>query len=77
MDVVWPRMKSSADSISILPVVDGRDPVAIRPSGSPVLKKNAVPAAGPAANVPASNSADSAAVDMLLIISVPFEKGEI
>jgi hypothetical protein len=34
------RTKSSADSISILPALSGRDAVAISPSGSPVLKKN-------------------------------------
>src|SRR6185369_10494144 len=34
------RMKSSADSISILRWLSGRDAVAIRPSGAPVLKKN-------------------------------------
>jgi hypothetical protein len=33
-------MKSSADSISILRWLSGRDAVAIRPSGAPVLKKN-------------------------------------
>jgi hypothetical protein len=34
------RTKSSADSISILPAELGREAVAIRPSGFPVLKKN-------------------------------------
>jgi hypothetical protein len=33
-------MKSSADSISIFRWLSGRDAVAIRPSGAPVLKKN-------------------------------------
>src|SRR5438874_8539743 len=35
------RMKSSADSISILPGLSGRDAVAIKPSGLPVVKENA------------------------------------
>jgi hypothetical protein len=39
--------KSSADSISILPALSGRDAVAIRPSGLPVLKKNGTAMAGP------------------------------
>ena len=34
------RLKSSADSISAFPGLPGRDPVAIRPSGFPVLKVN-------------------------------------
>jgi hypothetical protein len=39
--------KSSPDSISILPALDGRDAVAILPSTSPVLKKNGTALAGP------------------------------
>src|SRR5713101_1328750 len=40
------RTKSSADSISNLPALSGRDAVAIFPSGSPVLKKNGVAVTG-------------------------------
>src|SRR4029450_13337604 len=39
-------MKSSADSISILPALSGREAVAILPSTSPVLKKKGVGLAG-------------------------------
>src|ERR1043165_2249950 len=39
------RTKSSADSISVWPALSGRDAVAISPSGLPVLKKKAAPAA--------------------------------
>jgi len=42
--------KSSADSISILPALDGRDAVAISPSTLPVLKKNGTALAGPLQN---------------------------
>ena len=34
------RMKSSADSISIRPADEGREPVPMRPWGEPVLKEN-------------------------------------
>jgi hypothetical protein len=40
-------MKSSADSISILPALSGRDAVAILPSTFPVLKKKGVALACP------------------------------
>jgi hypothetical protein len=40
-------MKSSPVSISNFPAVDGRDAVAILPSGLPVLKKNGSAAAVP------------------------------
>ena len=46
------RTKSSADSISNLPVLAGRVAVAIFPSGLPVLKKNGVAAAGSAVSKP-------------------------
>src|SRR5215467_10703830 len=39
IEVVWVRTKSSAVSISIFPGLDGREAVAIFPSGFPVLKK--------------------------------------
>ena len=39
-DRVRRENESSADSISILRWLSGRDAVAIRPSGAPVLKKN-------------------------------------
>src|SRR6185437_8811491 len=45
------RMKSSADSISTLPALDGREAVAILPSGSPVLKAKAPASAGSAAAI--------------------------
>src|SRR5437867_12077840 len=44
--------KSSADSISNLPALSGRDAVAIFPSVLPVLKKNDVAAAGTAVSKP-------------------------
>ena len=58
-DVCWLRMKSSAVSVSISPGPRlGRDSVAIRPSGSPVLNVNASATAGngitTAANVSAA-----------------------
>jgi hypothetical protein len=37
--VFWVRRKSSAVSVSSLPGLEGRDKVAIFPSGDPVLKK--------------------------------------
>src|SRR5262249_42943766 len=40
------RIKSSADSISILPALAGRDAVAMRPSGWPVLKEKGSATAG-------------------------------
>src|SRR5712691_4338907 len=46
------RHKTSADSISILPPLLGRDAVAIFPSGLPVLKKKGVAAAGVAVRRP-------------------------
>ncbi len=49
--VFWPTTKSSADSISGRPGLSGRDAVAIRPSGSPVLKKNGSANAGGAARI--------------------------
>jgi hypothetical protein len=70
-------MKSSADSISILPLLDGRLTVAILPSGSPVLKKNGAPKVGPAVNAPASNMAGIATIDIRLIISAPFARRDI
>ena len=41
-EVSWLRAKSSADSTPMMPVPLGRDAVAMRPSGSPVLKENGV-----------------------------------
>ena len=38
--VLFVRTKSSADSISNTPPASGREAVAIRPFGLPVLKKN-------------------------------------
>jgi hypothetical protein len=52
IEVVVVRTKSSADSISNFPAVDGRVAVAIFPSGAPVLNKNGSAAAGTAGNKP-------------------------
>ena len=46
IDVECVRTKSSADSISNFPSLDGREAVAIFPSGFPVLKKVVPAAAG-------------------------------
>ena len=51
MCVLWVRTKSSADSISGRPGLSGRDAVAIRPSGLPVLKKNGSAQAGETARI--------------------------
>ena len=57
IDVGEPRMKSSADSISLMPGPFGREAVAMRLSGLPVLKKK-----GPAdAVLTRKNTADAAA----------------
>ena len=45
-EVAAPRVKSSAVSVWIWPAPAGRDNVAMRPSGLPVLKVNGVAAAG-------------------------------
>src|SRR5690242_11714517 len=42
------RMKSSPVSISIFPVLDGREAVPMSPSGLPVLKENGVAVTGAA-----------------------------
>jgi hypothetical protein len=51
MRVFWVRTKSSAASISGLPGLSGRDAVAIRPSGLPVLKKKGSAQAGETARI--------------------------
>jgi hypothetical protein len=45
------KIKSSALSISIFPPDEGREPVAINPFGSPVLKKTESAEAGTASSV--------------------------
>ncbi len=55
--VLLVNTKSSADSISILPPLLGRDAVAIFPSGLPVLKKKGVAAAGVAVRRPNTTAA--------------------
>jgi hypothetical protein len=59
--------KSSADSISTLPAEDGREAVAISPSGLPVLKKkmSADAAGGDAAS--AAPKADASKHDRIVI----------
>lgn len=59
IDVAAPRMKSSADSISRTPVPEGREPVAIRPFGDPVLKLNESAAAIDAARAARPNVRNS------------------
>lgn len=49
-------MKSSAVSVSILPGLPTRESVAIRPSGFPVLKKNALAAAGTLSSTATDNT---------------------
>ncbi len=67
--VDWLRMKSSANSISNGADVSGRDALAIRPSGSPVLKKKAeIPAE--AGRVNANTKANEAAPDAFMVSSV-------
>src|SRR5215471_8865675 len=57
--------KSSADSISIFPAEAGREAVAIRPSGSPVLKKNDLAeAAVPERRVTASTTTNGYLITM-------------
>ena len=53
-EVFFPRMTSSADSISNFPGLSGRVAVAINPSGAPVLKKVGSAAAAAAGSKPIS-----------------------
>src|ERR1700722_11053916 len=55
IEVACVRAKSSADSISNFPTLDGREAVAIFPSGSPVLKKVVSAAAGSAKRQPSND----------------------
>jgi hypothetical protein len=76
MRVCCVSTKSSAVSVSWLtPLVGpGRDAVAMRPSGLPVLKEKASARAGGAANPAAAiNAAPSAAMRLRAIISLPNE----
>ena len=59
------RTKSSADSISSLPAEPGREAVAIRPSGSPVLKKKS-PAETGAASTATTTGTNSKQVRTLM-----------
>src|SRR6516162_4870312 len=70
IDVGEVRTKSSAASISVLPADDGREAIAILPSGSPVLKKNVLPAlAGTGRAITASKES---AIENLARISCSF-----
>ena len=71
IDVFWLRAKSSADSIPIRLVPLGRDAVAMRPSGFPVLKKNGIALTDVADISKAVNRNTSRA---LLLITLPPQK---
>src|SRR5215471_3816055 len=62
-------MKSSADSISILPLLSGRDAVAIRPSGAPVLKEKGSAAADVAPAKPSTVAKIASEDPILCMIS--------
>ncbi|MGH6798918.1 MAG: hypothetical protein ACREDI_11130, partial [Roseiarcus sp.] len=70
-EVFFVRMKSSADSISNFPALDGRVAVAIFPSGSPVLKKVASAAAGAAQRQPSSDRVIANRASVIAIALLP------